>query len=185
MKKKILIVAHFFAIFLLTNCSDLQMKPQQATHLYFDLPALVKNQLATLQQTSCKVKKKLVTNEQTQNFEAQAVDWQKELALFAESDINKPSLRGVYQCNETPHFVEYTTLDPKPKVRSIKIMGTVNQPTTIEVWIVDNNLLYQTEKRLQMTIDQQKLLGYTIKGLQKVLFKVPLHYEMQAEVICQ
>jgi hypothetical protein len=184
MKKKILLVPFCLFFLCLFACSDLQMKPQAATHLYFDLPSFVKQQIEILKKQPCKVQKSLTSDSQTQEISADTVDWQKELALFLEADINKPALRDAYFVNKDNSKVEYWAMDKRAKVRRILVKGNAENPTEIQVSMLDANLLYQTEKELFMQFANNKLSNYEIKGFQKVLFKEQLDYSMKAKLVC-
>jgi hypothetical protein len=184
MKKKILLFPFCLFLLCLFACSDLQMKPQAATNLYFDLPSFVKQQIEILKKQPCKVQKSLTSGNQTQEISAAMVDWQKELALFLEADINKPALRDAYFVNQDKSKIEYLAMDKKAKIRRILVKGSAENPTEIQVSMLDANLLYQTEKEFFMQFENNKLSNYEIKGFQKVLFKEQLDYKMQAKLVC-
>jgi hypothetical protein len=156
----------------------MKMKPQEHTHQYFDMVSFTKNQIDVLGKTSCKVKKDLLSNDLKQSKDLAEVDWQQELGLFLEIDLNKPVLRDMYLVNNSKDMVEYTATDKKFKVQYLAIKGTAENPTEINANLTDENQLYQTKKELQMKFENGKLVAYKIAGQQKIIFKDPLNYQM-------
>ncbi len=171
------------AIIFLSACSDLKMKPQATTHQYFDMASFMNTKITDLEKTNSKVQKNVSANGIQENISTTTINWKQELALFAETDINKPVLRNMYLVNQSNDAVEYTAIDKKAKVQRMYVIGNMKEPNEIQVSLIDENQLYQTQKELLITFQDGKLTAYKIAGQQKILFKDLMVYEMNAKIM--
>ncbi len=175
------------AIIFLSACSDLKMKPQATTHQYFDMASFMNTKIVDLEKTNSKVQKNISANGIQENISTTTINWKQELALFAETDINKPVLKNMYLVNQSNNAVEYTAIDKKAKVQRLYVKGNEKEnskePTEIQVSLIDENQLYQTQKELVITFEDGKLTAYKIAGQQKILFKDLMVYEMNAKMM--
>jgi hypothetical protein len=74
---------------------DTQPAPGRA--LYFDVPAYIGRQAALLARENPGAQKSVQENRQDRESKTlHHLNWQKELAIFAELDLNKPALRNAY-----------------------------------------------------------------------------------------
>jgi hypothetical protein len=173
----------FGLLFLLAACSDMKMKPQATTHQYFDMASFMKKELTNLETSKCKARKIVASNGVKEVIESKEVDWKQELALFVETDINKPVLKDMYLINTNKDFIEYTALENKAKVQRLAVYGSLEKPTEIQVALIDENQLYQTKKSLAIKFENGRVVSYMISGQQKVVFKDAMTYELNAEVV--
>jgi hypothetical protein len=106
-----------------------------------------------------------------------SIDWEKELSVFKEADINKPAFRGMYQIRTSPNRTIYTTLSKNVPVKRIEVeFGDAKKPTGIRIFQLTKNMIYQSTDTLSYYPDSVysihkkqvvRVLGttfYTING---------------------
>jgi hypothetical protein len=106
-----------------------------------------------------------------------SIDWEKELSVFKEADINKPAFKGMYQISMLPNKTIYTTLSKNASVKRIEIdFGNTKKPVGIRIFQLTKNMIYQSTDTLSYYPDsiysihkkqEVRVLGttvYTIEG---------------------
>jgi hypothetical protein len=106
-----------------------------------------------------------------------SIDWEKELSVFKEADINKPAFKGMYQIRTLPNKTIYTTLSKNASVKRIEIdFGNTKKPIGIRIFQLTKNMIYQSTDTLSYYPDsvysihkkqEVRVLGttfYTIDG---------------------
>ncbi len=180
----------FFLSFLCIACvptTDIS----NAEKKYFDLTKFVQQQTEMLNAQKRKVKKQVNLSGQADEIQTDTLDWEKELALFREADINSPSLRDSYEISEDKvnGIVIYTAKEEKQKVREISIIfgenNTVEKVNIKEIKIVfsEDNQLYEIQRTMEMQLKNNLLSAYSIKGFQKVILKDSLVYDISATLV--
>ena len=77
------------------------------------------------------------------------IDWEKELSVFKEADINKPAFKGMYQISMLPNKTIYTTLSKNASVKRIEIdFGNTKKPVGIRIFQLTKNMIYQSTDTL-------------------------------------
>lgn len=179
-------------LFFLVSCSA--CVPTSATKetdkKYFDLIAFVDKQISELNTQKMQVRKKILLNNETDEIQTDTLNWEKELALFRESDINSPSFRDSYQIEEDKanRSVTYTAKESKLKVKEIKLIfdehSQIDKVSVkqIKIFFSEDNQLYELQRDLVMELKNNLLSAYAIKGFQKVILKDSLIYQIEAVV---
>ena len=106
-----------------------------------------------------------------------SIDWEEELSVFKEADINKPAFKGMYQISMLPNKTIYTTLSKNASVKRIEIdFGNTKKPVGIRIFQLTKNMIYQSTDTLSYYPDsiysihkkqEVRVLGttvYTIEG---------------------
>ena len=151
--------------------------PQTATKpVYFDVANYVKGQIQTLSARKPTVTKKAFINRQTNNQTTKEIDWEKELELFMQADINKPAFRNSYAITRPDSLTYQYTLKPtkeKLTVRmlTVKLDPASGQPTKIEATLRSENLLYESERRLLLESGGDgSVRQYRVEGFQQLTY---------------
>ena len=180
---------YFFYLFFLVILIACQ-KPEidnSTVVSYFDLPAVISTQQKQLKEQHAGIEKNLKVNKKLENIKIDSVDWDKELQLFVEANINKPVLIGSYKVDEKKEGdlskITYTTLDDKNKVKELIVTKTGEVLNTVEVDWVESNPIYHSEKQMKLDFENNKLLQFTIDGYQKMVADDTLYYNLEAHVI--
>lgn len=132
---------------------------------FFDLAEFFKQEEQRLKGRLAQ--KTLVFNQKKEQRPKQILDYATELAVFSNSDINKPSWRDKYRCDtlvqqDSLLRVRFRALDPQLKTRSIEIEWRAGQVWRIDIHNRLKSIIAQAEERLQY----QPAEGYTIRGTQ-------------------
>lgn len=135
---------------------------------YFDIAGYFKAQIAKQRKLNHTTLKSVTHNGNTETKKVHIDDWALELALFVQSDINKPAWRDSYSVQSgIDGSIVYTAKEPELRTREIVI--TRNKDNSIK-WIMifndSKNRLYQTDETLTYRPDSL----YTIKKKQHVSF---------------
>jgi len=110
-----------FISLLLIGCTE--SETQNATKTYFDLAGLVNQQIAELNKNQPLTHKNLEIEDKKEVLNTNKIDWQKELELFLQADLNKQSYQLSYNKEETPQMAVYTLKEgEKLPVKSLKII---------------------------------------------------------------
>ncbi|MFM6953806.1 MAG: hypothetical protein ACKOWL_02355 [Sphingobacteriaceae bacterium] len=169
-------LAFAFFIFTFTACQQKESSPKQTE--YIDLQGFFSVEAKRLNKIKPKLLKTVGVNEnREQQLLSKSVDWEKELSVFKEADINKPAFKGMYQISRLPGKTLYTALSKKALVQRVEIdWGLTKKPIGIRIFQVTKNIIYQSTDTLSYYPDSVysihkkqvvRVLGttfYTING---------------------
>jgi hypothetical protein len=109
-------------------------------------------------------------------------NWEKELEIFSECDINKPAWVNSYKVDSIVManytVVNYHTSESLP-VKKIQVLKSIDGIRSIYIERSSGNPVYHSFQKLLYTKDK----GYNISGEQKVLFFKASSYHILAEYI--
>lgn len=148
-----------------------------AAKQYFDLAGYINSQVESLQKVSARADRTVSLNGKSETAIVSPKDWQEELSIFAESDINKPAFVGKYvidtvQNKDGGQQISYTATEPKLKTQKITLQFAPQAPQTPTVIVIENatdNSLYRISE--QLVYEYRK--GYSVKSHQTVKFLQP------------
>lgn len=104
-------------ILLFCNCCDLSSTKSKnlSKRTFFDLKSYFIKEAAFLKANNFRIKKKIMLFEETEEHIYEVNDWEKELSLFIESDINKSSWKDRYSLDSTNNKSGITLLHYQAK----------------------------------------------------------------------
>ena len=141
------------SILLMPSCKP-DIKETGATAKYFDLKEYFKSDLARLNKIPQPILKTVTHNGVTESKKVKIDNWERELSLFSESDINKPAWRDSYTIQQTDHTLIYMAMDPKLKTREIIVNKKPDGGVLyIAIYNYTKNLLYSTQEKLTYVPD--------------------------------
>jgi hypothetical protein len=160
---------------------------------YFDLNGLLKNQIILLDSLRPEVSKITLIDgvEEAQNTKFDSTDWLREMEIFFEVDINEPILRDAYELEEknigdSIRLLSYQALDKENlEIEFLNVYYPKNEelPSQISAVFTEKNALYDSKRSLQLNFDNTRglhvLRGYSIQGIQKMLLKDTIFYEIK------
>lgn len=180
------ITKHLIGLLLLLSACVPQEHKSVKRNYYYDLQdaleKLDKNQNAFLKTT--------ITEGKKQSQTIRNIDWEKELALFQQANLNKAAFRNGYKerksTNKDTTFITYETENQDFKVKQL-IIGLLPDSSLakVEAFIRTDNYLYSSEKYLQILCKENKLQSYRISGKQKMIFSKPEYFEVTAQILTQ
>ena len=165
-----------FILLMLIGCDS----PVQQTqpNVYYDVAGFVKRQIADLSVRQPTVSKAVRINQKRSQQTTHGINWDRELELFTQADINKPALRSSYQIIRADSLTYEYVLKPSEQqltVRSLRVVldSATRQPRRIEAILQTDNPLYSSERHLLLesgAVDRQpwQVRHYRLSGFQKL-----------------
>lgn len=151
-----------------SSCTSSDTKPVSGSvDSYFSLEDFFLNETNRLTKLARSVDKTVSRNGRNEKRHVKIDDWKSELALFIDSDINKPAWQNSYRIDSTDRSVIYTSTDPK--LRTQKIIIEKQESGKVTHIAIDNrtgNMLYQTAEQLDYYPDSL----YRISKRQQIRF---------------
>ncbi len=151
---------------------------KNTSNSYADVKGFFSSEAKRLQKLNPEVKKIVSRNDSLESKIIKNIDWQAELGLFSESDINKPAWKTSYTESNQARTTVYTALDDDLRTRKIILLKSPGgKIVKVQIFNFTENILYKSSERLLYIPDsvyeitkQQKvwLIGqnrYLIKGL--------------------
>jgi hypothetical protein len=151
---------------------------------FFDLKGFFDEEANYLKEQGVKIQKTIQHNETKETQTVLPKDWKKELLLFSESDINKPSWKDKYILDSTDRgngltLLHYKAIDEKLSVQvlDVELKGTAVHSVLIVKKI--SNQVYESQQHL--TYIPRK--SYSIKKSQEVTSFDKDDYTIEAKYI--
>lgn len=154
------------------SCSDFspsETNEQLKVKRYFDLEGFFKSEIERLSSME-RFKKTTYVNEESEVKEVTEIDLEKELAIFSNSDINRPAWSDKYSVdsvfNEKRELVQlnYETSDEKLRTRQISIDVNGGAVTKIRIRNITSTAIANTDQSLLY----EPVRGYSIESRQNV-----------------
>lgn len=167
------------AVLLLSLASCRQEETRDdAPKIYYDLKGFVETQIVYLNEKKPEVSKTALLGSKREVSKTREVDWKKELELFVQADINKPSYRQSYEIAQNgPLHYEYRLKpgnDLPVSYLKIDVDSVLKQPLHVEALIRASNKVYNSEKKLVLNAAKrdnlQEINTYEVDGYQKLIF---------------
>jgi hypothetical protein len=158
-----LVTALLFSFLFLTCTTD--QNTANSSKPYFDLKTYFKNEAQRLQQKKHAVIKTVTKNDLHESRTTTIGNWENELGLFSDADINKPAWKDEYEVKQMGDEIQYLAKNSKLKTKAINI----NKSETgkiIHIFILNevNNYLYSSREELHYFPDSL----YSIRKKQKI-----------------
>jgi hypothetical protein len=161
----------FFALALIWSCNspDATKKPTKEDPYFFDLTGFFNAEIKHLNSAQTKANKTVRYNEKEDVLSNQKLDYQKELAVFVHSDINKLSWREKYSADTLKEgneirSITYKALDEQLKTRKIAISFDQNEVAQIAI----ENRLKSIMASTWQTLEYVPGKRYQVHGKQKM-----------------
>ncbi|MFK7946266.1 MAG: hypothetical protein AB8G11_01660 [Saprospiraceae bacterium] len=143
---------------------------------FFDVKGFFESEIAESKLKA--IEKTVRINGESETQTLTAFDLNKELSMFINSDINKPSLFDKYNTFETEYSTTYKTTDEDLAVQRIKLFKDengnfikilINRKADTQIYTSDKALTYEPN------------IGFSIKNAQKVLLSDEKDYEIMVK----
>ena len=171
-----------FAFFALFFCLNLQAQESESKK-YFDLKSFVGEQVKLLEKAKPSVEKNTIHNSETESKTTNKIDWEKELRLFANADINEAILKDAYKITKSTELIDYQALSQKLKVQNIHIEKENGEVKKLFILYKEENNLFEIEKKLTLNLIKNHVANYQIEITQKIIFKEQDHYQVSGKII--
>lgn len=169
---------YLIALIFWTACSTTEIPTvnKKLDKPFFDIITYLDDEIEKSQLTQ--IEKTVQINGESETKVLKDFDLKKELSMFYDSDINKPSLFDKYNTFETEHSITYKTEDEELSVQRIKIFKgengdfqklLINRKAAKQIYSSDKVLTYESN------------IGFSIQNTQKVKFSEEKTYEIEVK----
>ncbi|ADQ16238.1 hypothetical protein Lbys_0463 [Leadbetterella byssophila DSM 17132] len=164
MKKSILLASLLFL-----QCTKENNPIDRELH-YFDTRGVIENTISKLSQEKPKVVKLWKYGRAEEKRMVEDMDWEKELKLFLDADINKSSFIGSYDSTRAGQMITYSLKSNENL--PVKILSVSQDSTDLEIHAIrtSENYFFTTYGDLLLRIKDEKLDSYNIHTVQKLLW---------------
>lgn len=172
----------FVVILTVMSCQ----KTEKTSELkYFDLAGLMKTQIELLKESKPPVKKSILLGNETEEITVDSLDWDKELALFVQADINKKAYTKSYVIKQNGDETEYVLNSGESlPVKKMKVQfNTAKEPENVEIITETSNYLLNARRTLQLTFQNYRLKSYHIRSDQKLFVGDPENIQVSGEIL--
>jgi hypothetical protein len=165
-------------LWIATACTDEAVHVQK--ELYFPLRSYLQQEIVQLEKHPQSVHKTMILDGKKEVRTIKEIDWEKEWALFIDSDLNKPAFDKSYDNLSEEGFRWYSLkIGEKLPVKKMKIqLDALERPASIEIEMSQTNFLFETKKKLHMNFVDGKIETYSIEGWQKMRWGSPTQYQL-------
>ena len=169
---------YLIALIFWTACSTTEIPTvnKKLDKPFFDIITYLDDEIEKSQLTQ--IEKTVQINGESETKVLKDFDLKKELSMFYDSDINKPSLFDKYNTFETEHSITFKTEDEELSVQRIKIFKgengdfqklLINRKAAKQIYSSDKVLTYESN------------IGFSIQNTQKVKFSEEKAYEIEVK----
>lgn len=153
------IVLAVLLMVILASCAEPAKKPAGK---YTDIKGFFESEASRLRKKRAIVDKTVRRNEVSETKHGLSVNWKNELALFIESDINKPAWHDSYKVTGDSSSISYIALDNDLRTRSIEIhKGPDGRLLEISIINETKNNLYKSFESLKYITDSTYMINKT------------------------
>lgn len=176
-------------------CSDSNTAPEDREIYYYDVRGQLNAQLQELSTASAHLNKSTQVDEVVEEAKLQpdSAGWRRELDIFFQADINKPVFKNLYNDSS---FHQSDTLvrvyqSKEKRETGVNYLKVYQMPegvtAKLEAEFSEKNNMYTSERLMQLFFipsgDSIRLSHYRISGLQKMILKDAVKYNVAGEII--
>lgn len=116
--------------------------------MYFDIKEYFAKEAVRLEKKNPLVHKTVMVNDTSEGKAIKIENWEKELSIFSDADINRSSWKGQFQKKETKDGEVYTSDNEKVPVKEVTIYKRKNLVYGLQILIKNTNSLYTSADTL-------------------------------------
>jgi len=177
-------VINFFILFFLSACSNFNEGKKISN--YYNIDSLLNSQIIILPNSN-DLQKEVTWNSKSEksNFSPQNFDWQKELNVFNQIDINQVSNKSLYEVLSKDNLIEYKKLADEEGIITIEITFDSNdKPKSIVAYGIKKNFLFNSYRNYNLSFDSiGNLTNYLFEDKQIRIFNDTLLYKVYGNII--
>lgn len=170
------------SLLFLASCTQSESKIQTKT--YYDLAGLINQQISDLSVKKPLVEKTVVLVDKQERIETKDINWNKELELFLQADLNKQSYQSGYTIDIKDKRTSYM-LKPGEKLSVTQLLIEFDEkdlPKYIEATMHTNNYLYESDKKLTADLVDNQLKSYKIVGYQELFIGSRKNFSVEGRI---
>lgn len=130
------------------------------------------------------VEKTVVLADKQESIETKDIDWNKELELFLQADLNKQSYQSGYTIDVEEKRIRYK-LKAGEKLSVTQLIIEFDEkdlPKHIEATMRTNNYLYESDKKLTAELVNNQLKSYKIEGYQELFIGSKKNFSIEGKI---
>ncbi len=163
----------FWTAFACTPKPEPSPEPIMAKLPYFDLAGFIGQEIPKVDGAKVAKISRVQNQEESADVVYSVQDWEEELDIFFQADINKPSLARSYDTKTKGSYLTHTLLPgEKGKVKEITVRYDFDRPTGITVKLVEENIFYTSTMigQVYFNVETSTLDHYSVESTQKIWF---------------
>jgi len=174
------IIGLFIISLFLASCNETEVNDEPVEPFaYFDIKGFFQKEATRLIKEKPVILKEIRKNDQQGSKEISITDWNKELSLFIESDINKPAWTTSYSANIAEDSTVYNALSNELRTKKITVVKKQGKVSSILIVNEVSNELYKSQEKLLYYPDSL----YMIVKDQQVRILGENHYKITGNFI--
>jgi len=162
-------------IFFLGACNTAPKNNAVTTRQYFDLKGYVSAAAQRLNQLNPQIDKTVTINQSAEHKKLKITDWQKELSVITDADINKSAWKGLFSIRKNQNSISYISDNDKVPVKSLTVKYKNGKPEGVEILMETTNLLYTSRDILTFYPDSI----YQVRKTQKIKLLNKKEYQVE------
>ncbi len=179
-------------IIFFTACSPAVKEKPIST--YYDVDGLINEQVNKLRKQDANLAKKISIDgkleKDTISFDS--LGWTNELGVFKLADINKPTLKDLYEASEKSvdgqKVWSYRAEKQSLGIEFLHVyFGSDSTLKKLEARYNEENALYSSERNMEMAFEnvngESMLTNYKIYGKQKMIMKDEVEFQIESEIL--
>ncbi|WP_316822847.1 hypothetical protein [Pedobacter gandavensis] len=156
------------------GCTEPPKTQQKEAHPYFDLKGYFTREVTRLSREKPMVHKTVLVNDATESKDLQIANWQKELSIFSDADLNKSAWKGLFQVKKTDTMELYSSSNEKVPVKEMKVIKKKGKVYGLQMVIRNSNALYTSSDTLSYFPDSL----YEVKKNQHIRLLAEKNYRI-------
>lgn len=141
---------------------------------YFDLKGYFNKEAAALNHKNPLVNKRVIVNENAEEKDIKVSNWEKELSVFVDADINKAAWNSEFKRQSNATGIVYISNNEKVPVKKVQIFKEKGNVKGIVITIHNSNYLYSSSDTLSYYPDSI----YEVSKSQKIKLMSPKRYQV-------
>ncbi len=175
----------------LVSCGVSSQQEAAEQKAYFDVEAFVQGQIDWLEQSRPEVRKEMSMDGEKEVLQTQEIDWNDELDLFRQADLNKPALRDSYTLTRPDSLTEWYRVKPGENL-PVTYLKVGFEPEThavryLEAAFATDNRLYRSQKKIRLECRlenrESRLKTYELEGFQKLAISAEKPFSIHATIL--
>ena len=152
---------------------------------YFDLKGFSESLILRLENQKPEVIKTWQIGKQKETKTTKEIEWDKELSLFVEADLNKSAFVNSYEKSEKQGIQSYKLKNSESlpvKLMSIESLADEDSKE-ISVEMSTSNYLFKNASKIKMKTKNGKLQAYSVFSIQKLFLSKPDTSFVEGQII--
>lgn len=166
-----------FILLLFSGCQSAPEQTQKNELTYFDLKGFFQKESSRLSKSDPVITKTVSVNDSSETKRIHIPDWNKELEIFREADINKTAWKNMFKISKTTDKQQYATDNEKISVKNVTLFynnDASNEVRGVQIIVKNTNLLYNSTDTLIYFPDSI----YQIRKSQNILLLSKKNYQI-------